>query len=196
MGTENAARPADGFDPSAAGYEPYYPDAPAAGGPHPAERSHFDDPARQGDRAEHSPYSSAAGAPAAGHPYSPSPGVQAPGSPQAPYPAYPTAAADPFARPYAPPMVPVLTYPPGYRRPDEMNWAGITSLVLGCVSPGLSVFGAITAIAGLILGIIGILAANEGKATNRGIAIGGTAVSGTILVGGAALFAWAISLAD
>ena len=77
-----------------------------------------------------------------------------------------------------------------------MNWAGITSLVLGCVSPGLSVFGAITAIAGLILGIIGILAANEGKATNRGIAIGGTAVSGTILVGGAALFAWAISLAD
>lgn len=53
------------------------------------------------------------------------------------------------------------------------NWMGITSLALGVIGGS---------VAGLAFGILGIRAANRGKATNRGLAIAGIVLNSVVLV--------------
>lgn len=81
------------------------------------------------------------------------PNAYPPGTP--PQAAYPTAFPPPYPPAYAPPF--------GGTRTDR-NWMGITSLILGLVLPGLL---------GLAFGIGGIMAAKEGRANNRTLAIWG-----------------------
>ena len=59
-------------------------------------------------------------------------------------------------------------------RPDEKNSLGIWSLSLGLVS--FFCCGFITGIPAIIVGYLGIQAANEGRATNKGMSIGGIAL--------------------
>ena len=95
------------------------------------------------------------------------------------------------------PYRPGAPYPPGtpyptpvyggylYARPDEMNWAGITSLALGLA--GIVAWWA-TAIPGIILGVIGLVAARNGRAINRGMALAGLIIS--ILITLAPIVIW------
>lgn len=66
-------------------------------------------------------------------------------------------------------------------RPDEKNSLGIWSLSLGLVS--FFCCGFITGIPAIIVGYLGIQAANEGRATNKGMSIAGIVLSlaGTVL---------------
>lgn len=78
-------------------------------------------------------------------------------------------------------------YPPGaHPRPDEMNWAGITSLVLSLSSLVISLIafplGGVALVASLVLGLIGLGAAREGRATNRGVALAGVIISAVLIV--------------
>ena len=66
-------------------------------------------------------------------------------------------------------------------RPDEKNSLGIWSLSLGLVS--FFCCGLVTGIPAIIVGYLGIQAANEGRATNKGMSIAGIVLSlaGTVL---------------
>ena len=66
-------------------------------------------------------------------------------------------------------------------RSDEKNSLGIWSLSLGLVS--FFCCGFITGIPAIIVGYLGIQAANEGRATNKGMSIAGMVLSlaGTVL---------------
>lgn len=82
------------------------------------------------------------------------------------------------------PQGPDFTLPqPGFPAPlghtaaapgdTSRNWMGITSLVLGVIGGSVP---------GLILGFLGLKAAKEGRANNRGIAIAGIVLNSAILV--------------
>lgn len=94
----------------------------------------------------------------------------APGHPGAYAPAQPLVPYQP-----APLYHPVVYGGALYPRPDEMNWAGVVSLVLGLASLPLSLMMMwwATSIPGIILGIIGLVAVRNGRATNRGVALAG-----------------------
>ena len=66
-------------------------------------------------------------------------------------------------------------------RPDEKNSLGGWSLCLGIAS--FLCCGLLTAIPSIIVGYLGIQAANEGRATNKGMSIAGIvlSVAGTVL---------------
>jgi len=66
-------------------------------------------------------------------------------------------------------------------RPDEKNSLGVWSLCLGIAS--FLCCGLLTAIPSIIVGYLGIQAANEGRATNKGMSIAGIvlSVAGTVL---------------
>ena len=66
-------------------------------------------------------------------------------------------------------------------RPDEKNSLGVWSLCLGIAS--FLCCGLITGIPSIIVGYLGIQAANEGRATNKGMSIAGIvlSVAGTVL---------------
>ena len=66
-------------------------------------------------------------------------------------------------------------------RPDEKNSLGVWSLWLGIAS--FLCCGLLTAIPSIIVGYLGIQAANEGRATNKGMSIAGIVLSvvGTVL---------------
>ncbi|RRD23140.1 hypothetical protein [Actinomyces bowdenii] len=67
-----------------------------------------------------------------------------------------------------------------------MDWAGITSLILALASPViafiLSPLGLIALVTSTVLGIIGLSAANQGRATNKGMALAGLITSVVLLV--------------
>ena len=60
-------------------------------------------------------------------------------------------------------------------RPDEKNSLGVWSLCLGIAS--FLCCGIITGIPSIIVGYLGIQAANEGRATNKGMSIAGIVLS-------------------
>ena len=60
-------------------------------------------------------------------------------------------------------------------RPDEKNSLGVWSLCLGIVS--FFCCGLITGIPSIIVGYLGIQAANEGRATNMGMSFAGIVMS-------------------
>ena len=97
------------------------------------------------------------------------------GYPNQEYPAYPPV-PDPYAAPYAPPYV------IGYN-PTEKNSLGIASLVLGIVS--FFCVGLFAGVVAIILGAQGRKAADEGRATNKGMATAGMilGIVGTVIVG-------------
>ena len=66
-------------------------------------------------------------------------------------------------------------------RPDEKNSLGVWSLCLGIAS--FLCCGIVTGIPSIIVGYLGIQAANEGRATNKGMSIAGSvlSVAGTVL---------------
>ena len=66
-------------------------------------------------------------------------------------------------------------------RPDEKNSLGVWSLCLGIAS--FLCYGIVTGIPSIIVGYLGIQAANEGRATNKGMSIAGIvlSVAGTVL---------------
>ena len=66
-------------------------------------------------------------------------------------------------------------------RADEKNSLGVWSLCLGIAS--FLCCGIITGIPSIIVGYLGIQAANEGRATNKGMSIAGIvlSVAGTVL---------------
>ena len=66
-------------------------------------------------------------------------------------------------------------------RPDEKNSLGVWSLCLGIAS--FLCCGIVTGIPSIIVGYLGIQAANEGRATNKGMSIAGIvlSVAGTVL---------------
>ena len=66
-------------------------------------------------------------------------------------------------------------------RPDEKNSLGVWSLCLGIAS--FLCCGLVTGIPSIIVGYLGIQAANEGRATNKGMSIAGIvlSVAGTVL---------------
>ena len=66
-------------------------------------------------------------------------------------------------------------------RPDEKNSLGVWSLCLGIAS--FLCCGIVTGIPSIIVGYLGIQAANEGRATNKGMSIAGIVLSeaGTVL---------------
>lgn len=64
-------------------------------------------------------------------------------------------------------------------RPDEKNSLGVWSLCLGIAS--FLCCGIVTGIPSIIVGYLGIQAANEGRATNKGMSIAGV-VLGAISV--------------
>ena len=59
-------------------------------------------------------------------------------------------------------------------RPDEKNSLGVWSLCLGIAS--FLCCGLVTGIPSIIVGYLGIQAANEGRATNKGMSIAGIAL--------------------
>ena len=66
-------------------------------------------------------------------------------------------------------------------RPDEKNSLGIWSLSLGIASMiCCSVF---TGIPAMIVGYLGMQAANEGRATNKGLSIAGIILGGLSILG-------------
>jgi hypothetical protein len=101
---------------------------------------------------------------------------------------FPTSGANPYPTSggtYPPPAVPYPPpnpyYAPGYGAPPptgQANALGIVALVLGIMSIPLGccgVFGLIVPIPALVCGVLGIKKAQEGRATNKGIAIAGVA---------------------
>ena len=85
---------------------------------------------------------------------------------------------------YIPPPPGYIPPPPGYAYAANYpsvdtsnNWMGITSLVLSLSS---FAFG-ITCIGGVIFGHMGLAAANEGKADNRGLALAGVIIGWVFL---------------
>ena len=66
-------------------------------------------------------------------------------------------------------------------RPDEKNSLGVWSLCLGIAS--FLCCGIVTGIPSIIVGYLGIQAANGGRATNKGMSIAGIvlSVAGTVL---------------
>ena len=81
--------------------------------------------------------------------------------------AYPPAHPQPYLPPYLPPYPP--PYPPQFGAAGtDKNWMGVASLVLSVVGMWLL---------GLIFGILGINAANKGRANNRAMSIWGVSVS-------------------
>ena len=66
-------------------------------------------------------------------------------------------------------------------RPEEKNSLGVWSLCLGIAS--FLCCGIVTGIPSIIVGYLGIQAANEGRATNKGMSIAGIvlSVAGTVL---------------
>ncbi|RJF44835.1 hypothetical protein D4740_01335 [Actinomyces sp. 2119] len=83
-------------------------------------------------------------------------------------------------------------YPAGYGaygarpNPTESNWMGGWSLGLGLAS----ICCGITGLVSIVFGILGIVAANQGRATNRGMSIAGLVISVIVLVGN---IVWALS---
>lgn len=83
-----------------------------------------------------------------------------------------------------------MTYAPQYQpaghqpAPQPKNGFGVTSLVLGIVGAVFAIIPVVGVIAwpmviiGLIFGVLAILRARKGVATNQGVAIAGTALSG------------------
>ena len=66
-------------------------------------------------------------------------------------------------------------------RPDEKNSLGVWSLCLGIAS--FLCCGLLTAIPSIIVGYLGIQAANEGRATNKGMSIAGIVMGGLSILG-------------
>ncbi|MDO5065445.1 MAG: hypothetical protein Q4E00_10745 [Actinomyces bowdenii] len=93
-------------------------------------------------------------------------------------------------------------YPPGaHPRPDEMNWAGTASLVLALTSPLISLLpfislvGPIILVVSAVLGLIGMSAARNGRATNRGMGLAGLIISVGLIVLGVLVIITLVGLA-
>jgi len=79
-------------------------------------------------------------------------------------------------------------------RPDEKNSLGIWSLGLGLVS--FFCCGFITGIPAIIVGYLGIQAANEGRATNKGMSIAGIVLSLAVGLAAAVCMAYRLPVLD
>ena len=110
--------------------------------------------------------------PAFPDPFAPPPPAGQPAPPPAPGP-------DPYAPQY--PTAPGLA---GYGPPPstQSNAIGVLALVLGVAAIPLGVccgvLGGALGVAGVVLGLIGMRKADEGQATNRGMAIAGAICGG------------------
>jgi len=90
---------------------------------------------------------------------------------------------------------PAAGQPPGWVQGTPRNGLGVAALVLGILSLPSAFFGGVIGIIlgviGLILGIVGLNRARRGEATNRGVAITGTVLSGLgVLLGIAFAVLW------
>jgi uncharacterized protein DUF4190 len=154
--------------------QPQYP-PPQYSDPYAQPQPPYADPYAQPQPTSGNPY------PTSGNPY-PTSGNPYPTSCN-PYPTSPGYAGPP---PYpAAPQYPVAGYGTGYGTgygapggvPQQNNALGLLALILGIVSIPLgfccSFFGAPFGIAGVVLGILGMKRANEGRANNRGQALAG-----------------------
>ncbi|MCR2051840.1 hypothetical protein NSA19_03015 [Actinomyces bowdenii] len=136
------------------------------------------------------PYPTLGDPPPAGAPIPP--GSPSPYGPPAPYGQPPGASPGYYAG----------AYPPGaHPRPDEMNWAGTASLVLALTSPLISLLpfislvGPIILVVSAVLGLIGMSAARNGRATNRGMALAGLIISVGLIVLGVLVIITLVGLA-
>jgi hypothetical protein len=131
--------------------------------------------------------------PGYGHPSEPRrPGVPQPGYGQLPQPRRPQVPQPGYGQP-SQPWRPQM--PPSPPPRNGLGTAGLVLGIIGLVFAFIPIVGVIAwplVILGLILGILGVLRANRGRATNRGVAIGGVACSALGLV---ICFAWAALLA-